>query len=148
MAPPPSLVTVHATCVAHKGRAALICGESGSGKSALALQMIALGAALVADDQTIVTGAGGVLRAAPPPAIAGLIEARGMGLLRLPYLENQVISVIVQMDQIETQRLPPYRRETLLDVTLPCLHKLDHAQFPAALMAFLAGERKEPHGGY
>ncbi|PIY73077.1 MAG: serine kinase, partial [Rhodobacterales bacterium CG_4_10_14_0_8_um_filter_70_9] len=81
---------IHASCVAWavagKARGLLILGASGAGKSALALELIALGAALVADDQVALRRVGEAVVAAPPPPLAGLIEARGLGLLRMPHL--------------------------------------------------------------
>ena len=77
-----SPVLLHASCVAISGRGVLIIGPSGSGKSALALQLMAFGASLVADDQTELTVQGGTLIARCPPTMSGLIEARGLGILR------------------------------------------------------------------
>ena len=75
---------LHATTVSVAGRGLLILGPSGAGKSALALELISRGAVLVADDRTQVVVEGDTLTASVPTAIAGLIEARGVGLLRTP----------------------------------------------------------------
>ena len=77
--------TVHGTCVAFGDIGILLRGASGAGKSDLALRLIDGGARLVADDRVVLTRDGSRLIAAPPPPIAGLLEARGVGLLRLPY---------------------------------------------------------------
>ena len=85
---------LHATCVAVDGRGLLILGPSGSGKSGLALRLIALGATLVSDDRTRITAHEGLLTATcPSPAILGLIEARGLGLLRAPVTESAKVQV-------------------------------------------------------
>ncbi len=68
---------LHATAVAWRGRAVLILGRSGSGKSALALQLMALGCTLVADDGVELAVQEGALVARPPEKIRGMIEARG-----------------------------------------------------------------------
>ena len=68
--------TLHATAVAVDGRAALILGASGAGKSSLALQLMALGAVLVADDRTVVQRDGSHIVADVPDTLRGLIEAR------------------------------------------------------------------------
>jgi hypothetical protein len=73
---------VHASCVACRGRAILIIGPSGSGKSDLALRLIDRGARLVSDDQTLVTLENGRLLASPPRTIQGLVEVRGLGHAR------------------------------------------------------------------
>ena len=69
-------ITVHASCVAVQGRGVLIRGASGAGKSALALQLMALGAKLVADDQTILTRKDGAIFASCSPRLRGMIDGR------------------------------------------------------------------------
>ena len=76
----------HASCVAWQGRGALILGRSGAGKSALALQLMALGADLVSDDRTELLAEADALTARAPATIQGLIEARGVGLMRVPFV--------------------------------------------------------------
>lgn len=119
------------------GRGVLICGASGSGKSALALQLIALGAQLVADDRTILTRNGSALMAGAPPTIAGMIEARGVGIVHLPAAQEARIVLCIDMDRPVTTRLPEPQTMRLLDFTLPCLHKVDAPYFPAAIHAYL-----------
>ncbi|MEQ3624471.1 MAG: HPr kinase/phosphatase C-terminal domain-containing protein [Celeribacter sp.] len=97
---------IHASAVAVEGRALLILGPSGAGKSALALQMIALGAVLVADDRVALSAQPDGVIAAPAPNIAGLIEARGLGLMRMPHCSGRVVAAL-QLDRPEPARLPP-----------------------------------------
>lgn len=87
--------TLHASCVAIDGRAVLIEGRSGEGKSDLALRLIDRGAALVSDDYTICTRNSGVLHGAAPANIAGKIEVRGIGILALPHVDRAPIALIV-----------------------------------------------------
>ena len=75
-------VILHATCVSWGGRAALIVGASGTGKSALALTLMAHGCCLVADDRVRLEARDRAIYAACPDAIQGLIEARGIGILQ------------------------------------------------------------------
>lgn len=135
--------TLHASCVAVEGKGVLIKGSSGSGKSALALQLIALGAVLVADDRTLIEARGGVLYASPPTAIAGLIEARFVGILQQPYKPQAELALVVDLMKLEQTRLPPQRSIDVLDITLPCLHKVDAPYFPAAIHAYMTGSRSE-----
>ena len=79
-------ILLHATAVAIDGRAVLLRGPSGSGKSDLALRLIDAGARLVADDQSELSRRGDVLMVRAPATIAGLIEVRGLGILRLDAL--------------------------------------------------------------
>lgn len=137
----------HASCVACAGpdgwAAALILGPSGSGKSALALDVISRGGRLVADDRTALRRAGAAVIAAPPAAIAGLIEARGVGLLRLPYLEAARIAAVADLGEAETERLPEAQRAELLGVALPRLRLAGAPGAGAALTCLLrAGGRR------
>ena len=82
---PSEEIVVAASCVAVEGRAALILGASGRGKSTLALTLMAMGATLVSDDGVVLRRAPDGLTASAPPALAGLVEARGIGLLRADF---------------------------------------------------------------
>lgn len=87
--------TIHASCVAIGGRAVLIEGRSGEGKSDLALRLIDRGAALVSDDQTICLRQEGALLACPPATIAGKIEVRGVGILEMPHEERVPVTLLI-----------------------------------------------------
>lgn len=126
--------TLHATCVCADGRAVLILGASGSGKSSLALQLTALGARLVADDRTRLTRTDGTIVAWAPATLAGCIEARGVGILRLPHLVSAPVVLVVDLDHSEDQRLPEPHQVTLLGVTLPCLWRAPGPHFAAAVL--------------
>src|SRR3954454_10030977 len=98
----------HAAAVAIDGRAVLLRGPSGSGKSDLALRLIEAGARLVADDQSEVWRQGDALLVRAPSTIAGLIEVRGLGILRLDALAEAPVGLVADLmaaDRIE--RLPP-----------------------------------------
>jgi HPr kinase/phosphorylase len=99
-------IIVHASAVAIAGRGVLILGASGSGKSALALALIGRGAALVADDRVRLVRRGRALLAEAPAAIAGLIEARGVGLLRLPAVPEAPLVLAVDLDRPPAARMP------------------------------------------
>ena len=128
---------LHATTVAAAGRGLLILGPSGAGKSSLALQMLALGAGLVADDRTIVRARDGRLWADCPPAIAGGIEARGIGLLRAPQVGLVPLAHAVDLGQTETERLPPPRQISVMGVELDLVLGSPTGHFPHALMLLL-----------
>ena len=136
---PSAPVTLHATSVALGARGLLILGRSGAGKSTLALQMIALGATLVADDRTIVTPGPHGLTLSAPPAIAGRIEARGMGLLTLPHT-TATACLAVDLDTPETERLPPARETVIAGATLRLQRRLDSPAFASMLLLHLSAE--------
>ena len=134
----------HATSVAIGTRALLIRGAAGSGKSSLALEMISRGAGLISDDISTVQQRKGVLIAIPPANRRGQIEARGVGILQLPCASATPLVAVVDLDSLETERLPKLRKTTLLSLPLPVLFKLESPHFAAILCAYLTGERIEP----
>ena len=97
--------TLHASCVAIGGRAVLIEGLSGSGKSDLALRLIDRGAVLVSDDYTIVRRSTGTLTASAPPNITGLLEVRGIGLIALPFESDVAVTLMVSISD-DVERMP------------------------------------------
>ena len=112
--------TVHASCVAIGGRGVLIAGPSGSGKSDLALRLIDRGAKLVSDDYTELDVEGGRLLASPPPAIAGKIEVRGVGLVEGEAVGGVPVCLHVTLGG-DPERLPEPGRIALLGIALPTL---------------------------
>ena len=136
---------VHATTVALylRGgwRAALITGASGAGKSDLALRLLAAGGRLVADDRTLVWASGGALWGRAPETLAGMIEARGVGLMSAPALGFARIGLVVALDGPPAERLPEPRFETLQGIATPRL-RLEpfEASAPVKLALALAGE--------
>ena len=123
----------------------MIQGASGSGKSALALQLIALGAELVADDRVQISrpDEGPPLASAPAP-ISGLIEARGLGLLRVPHRASVRLMAAVDLDHAETARLPERRELDVLGWPIRLFHNVARDHFPAALKCYLMGESETP----
>jgi HPr kinase/phosphorylase len=83
----------HASCAARDAHGVLLLGPSGSGKSDLLLRLLDRGFALVADDQVEVED--GVATA--PTVLAGLVEIRGLGILRLPYKATARLALAVTL---------------------------------------------------
>lgn len=133
---------LHATCVTFEGAGVLITGASGSGKSALALQLMALGATLVADDRVVLT-LGDSVMAQPADGLAGLIEARGVGILNAKATYPAPLAMVVDLDVLETDRIPPQRSVTLMEHTFPLFHKVDGIHLAAAIIQFLKSGRSE-----
>jgi serine kinase of HPr protein (carbohydrate metabolism regulator) len=118
---------IHATCILVREAGILIRGPSGSGKSALARELIVeaerLGrfARLVGDDRIRVTTRNGRVVATPVTAIAGKLEVRGFGVLTLPYENSAIVRLVIDCLTDEAPRLPmPGERSiTLGGVSLP-----------------------------
>ena len=116
-----SAETVHASTVALDGRAVVISGPSGSGKSDLALRLLDRGFTLVSDDQTIVRKDGGRLVASAPPTIAGKLEIRGIGIVEVERVDNMPVAMLVELTS-DIQRIPDDNRERpVLGVKLPLI---------------------------
>jgi len=105
--------TLHASCVARDGRAILIRGPSGSGKSDLALRLIDRGAVLVSDDYTIVRAIEDKLIASAPPNIAGRMEVRGVGIIQFETAGEAPVALVVDLER-EVDRLPPAQQSTTI----------------------------------
>jgi HPr kinase/phosphorylase len=110
-------VLIHATSLVLAGATApfggaldaavLLLGESGSGKSDVALRLIAMGAKLVSDDQTALFVEDGRLFAAAPPSVHGQIEIRGAGIMRTEAVGPAVVVLAVVLKPDGTvPRLP------------------------------------------
>lgn len=113
--------TLHASTVALDGRAVLITGISGSGKSDLALQLIDRGFILVSDDQTIVQKRETRLYASAPPTIRGKLEIRGLGIVPMPVVEDVAVALVVELTS-SVQRFPDESRErTICGLRVPLI---------------------------
>lgn len=133
---PPNL---HASAVAFgPQRGVLILGPSGAGKSRLAMAMIGEGAQLVSDDQVLLCASDGELYARAPAPIAGLIEARGLGLLTLPL--RRLARIVLAVDlALPPARLPEPQKRCLHGVTIECLPARPDSAFARALGHYLRG---------
>lgn len=135
---------LHATTVALSGRGVMILGPSGAGKSGLALQLIAMGATLVADDRTLVVREREDLIAATPESIAGLIEARGVGLINVRQAGPVPVRLIIDLARDEPERLPQEHSHTIAGLTRPCLYKTAAPHFPAAIKLYIEDRKRFP----
>jgi HPr kinase/phosphorylase len=105
------------------------------------LQLIAYGASLVSDDRTCITRQNTQIILSAPPALRGLIEARGVGILSSPTVPSAQLAFIVDMTQAEEDRLPPFHEDRLLGMSVPVIRKTDADHFPAAIMLYLTHGR-------
>lgn len=113
---------VHASCCAWNGLGVLLRGTPGSGKSDLALRLVDAGFQLVADDRVELVAADGAVTASAPPALAGLIEIRGLGILDLGAAVAARLGLLADLAPAATiDRLPEPATEDLLGVRLPVI---------------------------
>lgn len=113
-------IQLHATAVAIGGRAVLLVGQSGAGKSDLALRLIDRGAVLIADDQVALRVDDGVLIAQSPPTIHGMMEVRGVGIIDMPTIDEAGVALIVDLDATP-DRLPDPRSRDIGGVEVPLI---------------------------
>ena len=116
----------------------LILGASGSGKSSLALELVDRGATLVADDRVILFPCAGTLYARAPARLAGLIEQRGLGILRMGWQRLARLRLVVDLDAPPAPRMPVAQTRELLTIGLPCLSKPLDGSFSAAIARYLS----------
>ena len=117
----PSSERVHASAVAIGGRAVLIGGLPGAGKSDLALRLIDRGATLISDDYCDIWRAEGALRASAPATILGKVEMRGVGIVEMATAQQVPVALFVDLDH-RPERLPePGETRMLAGVAVPVL---------------------------
>lgn len=144
------MIELHASSVCIDGAALLLRGPSGAGKSDLALRLIDGGALLVADDRVCVARQDDALIVSAPPALAGLIEVRGLGILPVPTIAAALLSLVVDLTPGDAlERLPPPRSADLCGLSLPVVtldprHASAAAFLRLALRALRAGQPLVP----
>ncbi len=131
---------IHASAVSVLGQGVLIIGPSGSGKSSLALQLMAYGAGLISDDLVWLMHRKDAVWADRPPQIqdALQIEARGFGLLLAKPAGATPLALVLDLSKIETERLPRAQSLRIGKHDVRCFHKLDTPAFPAMILQYLS----------
>jgi HPr kinase/phosphorylase len=148
---------VHGTAVSVDGRAVVIRGPSGSGKSDLALRTLAVAApliahavpVLVADDQVIVERCGPDLRIRAPDALRGLLEVRGLGIVTLPSVATAELTLFADIvAPAEIVRLPDLQDcERVHGIDVPIIRiAAFEPSAPLKLLLALATARLQPAG--
>ena len=123
------------------GRALLITGRSGAGKSLTALRMLAGGAALVADDRTELRLEDAQVIARAPAGLPEAIEVRGMGLLGARLAGPTPVAAVLDLDTTEPDRLPRHHTIAILGQDVPLFRRPDHPHVADAALQLLKGGR-------
>lgn len=133
----PAPLVRQASCVAVDGRAVLIEGASGTGKSGLALELIDRGAVLVGDDGVLLEAADERLLARPHPNTRGLLEVRNLGILAFPCMEEAPVVLVIALDPQAPRFIEAAETVEIAGMALPLVRLWPHAG-PLALKAELA----------
>lgn len=142
-------VNIHATAIVVGKTGLLFMGPSGWGKSMLAFaclteaQRIGVDAALIADDQVMISARDSIAIAACPPSIQGMIELRGTGIVRLPFIQEAPMQYAVLPGHVSGgDRVPPEGETTVVStgITLPVIRLLANVPLPLAVLMAKAPE--------
>ncbi|MGB0798121.1 MAG: HPr kinase/phosphorylase [Planktomarina sp.] len=136
LGPDPNRFLIHGTAVAGWGSGILIVGASGSGKSALALSLMAFGADLIADDRVFVSTNDG-LELQRPNQIKDQIEARGLGVLKANSIHKHALNLILELSQTAEDRLPQAKTHHLLGQSVAHLKINAGRANPAAIVQWM-----------
>jgi HPr kinase/phosphorylase len=134
--------TLHGTAIKRYGKGVLILGPSGSGKSSLALQLMAYGAELIVDDLVYLDVVKGVVTLSFPPKAKRVakIEARGVGLLSAHLADPAPLRLIIDLSQTETERLPDTHFVDVAGQQVRCFRNVQVPAFPAMIQQYLLTE--------
>lgn len=108
-----------ASCIRIGDRAVLISGESGIGKSELALGLIDRGAQLISDDQVALRQEGTQIIASPAPNIGGLIEMRNLGLMPMQPGQPCRVAIIIELNRAAPRWIEHCQQRTILGHAIP-----------------------------
>ena len=133
-------MNIHATCIDISGKGVLLLGESGSGKSDLALRLIAsFKAKLIADDRVNILIKKGQVIASAPKNLKDLLEIRGIGIIKLPSVKKTKLKLAVDLSKRPQERLPEESFYEIDGTKIPfiCLNPFE-ASAPAKILAALS----------
>ena len=112
---------LHATSVAIEDNGVAIFGDSGTGKSDLALRLIDSGATLISDDITVFSKSENYIHLFGVENTKGLLEVREIGIITVPYIEGIRLKLIIKLTNKEIERIPKTNQTKLLGLKFPKL---------------------------
>ncbi len=112
---------VHSSAIVLEDNGVLIVGDSGSGKSDLALRLIDSGATLISDDITICEKKNDIIYLSAPAETKGLLEVREVGIITVPFVEKIILKMIVKLEEGDLQRMPCKNTQKILGQKIPTL---------------------------
>ena len=112
---------LHATSVAIEDNGVAIFGNSGSGKSDLALRLIDSGATLISDDITVFSKSENNIHLFGVENTKGLLEVRELGIITVPYIEGIKLKLVIKLTDKEIERIPKKNQTNLLGLNFPKL---------------------------
>ena len=131
---------IYATCVSLNSKGVLILGDSGSGKSDLALRLITtMSAKLVSDDRTDIFNDSGVIKACAPDSLKGLLEVRGIGIIKQEYQKETKVDVVIKLTNDKIERMPLPQNYKIEGVKIPMyLIKPFESSAPSKIVTILS----------
>ena len=117
-----NLKRIHSTSVVIDDNGVLILGDSGSGKSDLALRLIDNGATLISDDISICRKNSNNIYLYCPPEIKGLLEVRDIGVITVPFVEKIKLRLVVNLKSNNNERFPKDSSFRILGIKIPIIN--------------------------
>lgn len=117
-----NLKRIHSTSVVIDDNGVLILGDSGSGKSDLALRLIDNGATLISDDISICRKNSNNIYLYCPPEIKGLLEVREIGIITVPFVERIRLRLVVNLKSNNNERFPKDSFFRILGIKIPIIN--------------------------
>ena len=117
-----NLKRIHSTSVVIDDNGVLILGDSGSGKSDLALRLIDSGATLISDDISICRKNLNNIYLYCPPEIKGLLEVREIGVITVPFVERIKLRLVVNLKSNNNERFPKESSFRILGIKIPIIN--------------------------
>ena len=134
---------IHSTAISLNGDGVLIKGPSGSGKTDLALRLIESGGKLISDDQVVVKRKAERLFLSSPKELNGLMQLSGIGIVKVDYVQNIPLELVVKLQPYNVlDPFPINREEFIKDLSIPALNLYSFAVSATSKIKIALGVQK------